>query len=119
MRIRKSRTSNAGDARTCPHCKATILKSAAVCPVCQHALKFEAARPTYRSSPVLCPLSVQGTLRHSGNGESLEYSVLLEIHDQSGNVLSRQVVGVGSVQHAEQRIFSLRVEVFPDRSPPV
>ena len=30
-----------GRTRTCPHCKATILESASVCPACHHHLRFD------------------------------------------------------------------------------
>ena len=36
------RTGTAGATRTCPHCKATILESSAVCPACRGHLKFDA-----------------------------------------------------------------------------
>lgn len=110
------RASSAGETRVCPHCKATILKSATSCPACRHVLKFEAVRNGSHVVPTRCPLSVQGTIRHSGNGEVLEYSVVFEVHDDTGKTISRQVVGVGAFRHAEQRTFSLRVEVAPERS---
>ena len=37
------RTGAVGRTRVCPHCKATILESAAVCPQCQHHLRFGVA----------------------------------------------------------------------------
>ncbi|MGH7772114.1 MAG: hypothetical protein ACREQA_07725 [Candidatus Binatia bacterium] len=107
----------AGETRICPHCKATILKSSISCPACNHVIKYEAVRAGHRPYPARCPLSVEGTIRHPGSGEVLEYSVLLEVHDETGKVISRQVVGVGAFRQAETRTFSLRVEVSPpDRS---
>jgi hypothetical protein len=101
----------AGEARTCPHCKGTILKSSASCPLCHHVLRFSsgAAAPGVRRTQ--CPLLVEGTIAHDGNGEALEYSIFMEVHDGSGKLVSRQVVGVGAVPRAEKRIFSLRVEL--------
>jgi len=32
-----------GKTRSCPHCKATILESALICPQCRHHLQFGAA----------------------------------------------------------------------------
>ncbi|MFQ5683508.1 MAG: hypothetical protein ACE5HC_09580 [Candidatus Binatia bacterium] len=109
-----ARTSAAGESRPCPHCKATILKSAASCPICHHLLKFEAVRKAAGPVPTHCPLSVEGTIRHPGKGAALEYSILLEVHDNTGKMISRQVVGVGAFRHAETRTFSLRVEVSSD-----
>jgi hypothetical protein len=108
-----ARTSAAGETRICPHCKATILKSALSCPACNHVLKFDAVGTGPRSLPTRCPLSIEGTIRHTGKGEVLEYSVLLEVHDETGKVISRQVVGVGAFRQAETRTFFLRVEVSP------
>ena len=34
-------TQGAGATRTCPHCRATILESAIVCPGCRHHLRFD------------------------------------------------------------------------------
>ena len=36
-------SSTVGRTRVCPHCKATILESAAVCPQCKHHLRFGVA----------------------------------------------------------------------------
>lgn len=43
----------------------------------------------------------------------MEYSIMMEVHDESGKLLSRQTVGVGALQPAEKRIFSLRVQMLP------
>ncbi len=100
-----------GKARTCPHCQATILESASICPACQHYLRFDphAARSGLSS---FTPLLVEGTIRHPASCGPWEYSVLLAIHDERGREIARQVVGVGALQPAEQRSFVLAVEVF-------
>ena len=36
--------------RVCPHCKATILASAAVCPSCRHHLRFDPAEAALRAA---------------------------------------------------------------------
>ena len=36
------RPGETGATRTCPHCKATLLESAAVCPACRGHLRFDA-----------------------------------------------------------------------------
>lgn len=101
----------AGESRTCPHCKGTILKSSASCPLCHHVLKFASGEAPPRLRRARCPLLVEGTIAHDANGEGLEYSIIMEVHDGSGKLVSRQVVGVGAVPRAEKRIFSLRVEL--------
>ena len=103
----------AGESRICPHCKATILKSSAACPICHHNLRFVSVGAEPRARPTACPLLVEGTLDHPGEGEPLEYSVLVEVRNESGKLLSRQIIGVGAVEQMEKRVFSLRVEVSP------
>ncbi len=102
-----------GESRTCPHCKAMILKSAAVCPLCRHNLRFVSLGAAPRLKPSACPLSVEGILTHPGDGEALEYSVVVEVRSESGRLLSRQIVGVGAIDQTERRVFLLRVEVSP------
>jgi hypothetical protein len=62
--------------------------------------------------PSSSPLRVEGTIRHPAEGPAWEYSVVLVIRDNNGVEVTRQVVGVGALQPAEQRSFSLSVEVF-------
>jgi hypothetical protein len=109
--MRATRASAAGESRACPHCKATILKSAGSCPICRHVLKFVSREADPRSHPIACPLFVEGTINHPGDGEAVEYSILMEVHDQTGKLISRQSLGVGALQRAEKRTFSLRVEL--------
>jgi hypothetical protein len=111
--MKAARALVAGESRVCPHCKATILKSSVSCPLCRHLLRFVAAGVESLSHPTTCPLSVEGTINHPGEGEPLEYSIMMEVHDETGKLLSRQTVGVGALQPAEKRIFSLRVEMLP------
>jgi hypothetical protein len=100
-----------GKTRSCPHCKATILESAAVCPGCQHHLRFDPAAASHRT-PARTPLRVEGTIRPTPEGGPCEYSVVLAIRNARGQEISRQVVGVGVIQPAEERTFALTVEVF-------
>ena len=106
-----------GQTRTCPHCKATILESAIVCPACDHHLRFgaEAQKRALRTST---PLRVEGTIRHPATAGASEYSVVLSIRDERGEELTRRVVGVGALQPSEQRTFSLAVEVFSSNPGP-
>lgn len=101
----------AGKTRVCPHCKATILESAATCPQCNHRLKFEAVGSP-RQLPALTPLKIEGTIRHPDRGQPWEYSVVLAVCNDQGQEISRQVVGVGALYPAETRTFRLSVEIF-------
>ena len=104
-----------GKSRTCPHCKATILDSATVCPGCNHHLRFDPASLAQRARSDIAPLRVEGTIRHPANGGPWEYSIVIAIRNGRGEEISRQVVGVGALLPAEQRTFSLSVEVFTPR----
>lgn len=103
----------AGESRSCPHCRATILKSAATCPLCRHNLRFVALGAEPRAQTTSCPLSVEGTLKNGGDEGVLEYFLLMEVRDEAGKVISRQSVGVGAIPRAQKRIFSLRIETTP------
>jgi len=100
-----------GKARVCPHCQATILERASICPACRHYLRFD-PHAAERGRSSFCPLRVEGTISHPAVGGPWEYSVLLAIHDERGKEIARQVVGVGALQSAEERTFVLAVEVF-------
>ncbi|MFQ5538984.1 MAG: hypothetical protein ACE5FB_01160 [Candidatus Binatia bacterium] len=105
------RSSLSGETRICPHCKDTILKSATVCPACHHYLQFDALRVDI--PPGICPLRIEGTIRHPDREKPCEYSVVLEVSDEDGEVISRRVMGVGTIRATEVRTFSVRVEVSP------
>ena len=62
------------------------------------------------SALTACPLLVEGTLQNPG-GDPLEYQVLMEVRDDSGKLLSREIIGVGALHPSERRVFSLRVEM--------
>jgi len=40
----------------------------------------------------------------------------MEVRDDAGKLVSRQVIGIGALHPAEKRIFSLRVEMTPATS---
>ena len=84
-----------GEAWNCPHCGERILRSALVCPACQRHLRFDAVAVARPPRAAVCPLSVDGTIRHPGNEAPWEYSVLIEIHDERSEMVARRVVGVG------------------------
>jgi hypothetical protein len=100
----------AGKTRSCPHCKATILESLAVCPGCQHHLRFDPA--AQRLVPAATPLMVEGTVRHPPGADTWEYTIVLAVKNERGEEITRQVVGVGALAPSEVRSFSLAVELF-------
>ncbi len=104
-----ARPGTAGATRTCPHCKATILDSASVCPACRGHLRFEPGMATRESSTAL---RVEGTIRQPASGGPSEYSVVLSIRNDRGEEVARQVVGVGALQPSDTRTFTLAVEMF-------
>jgi hypothetical protein len=104
-----------GKARLCPHCKATILQSATICPACDHSLRFDSQRKR-RAAPSFSPLHVEGTIRHPDAGEAWEYSVAITILDEQQREITRQIVSVGALNPEEQRTFRLAVEVFTPTS---
>jgi hypothetical protein len=101
---------NPGKTRSCPHCKATILESATVCPGCLHHLRFDPA--AQRMLPAATPLRVEGTIRHPPDGGTWEYSIVLAVRNERGEEITRQVVGVGALAPTDVRSFSLSVELF-------
>ncbi len=101
----------AGKTRTCPHCKATILDSAAICPACQHHLRFDSGAEE-RLRPDAVPLLVEGTIRHPQSAALAEYSVVVSIRNERGEEIARKVVGVGALRPSEVRTFTVSVELF-------
>lgn len=104
------RAGTPGATRTCPHCRETILESAAVCPACRHHLRFEAP-VAGASAAVVSPLRVEGSIRNPGDGGAWEYSMVLTIRNERGEEIARRLVGVGAMQPDEQRTFTLSVEM--------
>jgi hypothetical protein len=107
----RSSSGTVGRTRSCPHCKATILESANICPQCRHHLKHGAAAVAADATPRFQAFNVEGTLRHPEHGGDWEYSVVLQIRNERGEIMSRQVVGVGALRPTEARVFTLAVEV--------
>ncbi|OOG61574.1 hypothetical protein B0E46_16575 [Rhodanobacter sp. B04] len=102
----------AGATRTCPHCRETILESAAVCPACRHKLRF--SEPTGAiAAPASVPLRVEGSFRNPIDSGAWEYSMVLTIRNEHGEEVARKLVGVGAMQPDEQRTFTLSVEMNP------
>ena len=104
-----------GVTRNCPHCKSTVLASASVCPACQHHLRYNA--PNAPAAPTgYAALQIDGTVRHKRVDEPCEFCVVLSIANESGEQISRQVVGVGVLQPEEVRRFSVSVNLLPTRA---
>lgn len=113
------RIATTGRTRTCPHCKATILESASVCPACHHHLRFDPkAIAERRAQPAFSPLRVEGLFRHPAHGETWEYSVVVSIRNDRGEEVARKVVGVGALQPNEGRTVTLSIDVFTPSGKP-
>jgi hypothetical protein len=110
--VTAARAGTPGATRECPHCRETILESAAVCPACRHHLRFE-PRAEDLGDAALTPLRVEGSIRNPAEGGAWEYSMVLTIRNERGEDIARRVVGVGAIQAKEQRTFTLRVEMIP------
>jgi hypothetical protein len=104
-----ARPGSAGATRQCPHCRETILESAAVCPACRHYLRFDAVVESPQE-PAVIPLRIEGSIRHPADGEPWEYTVVVSIRDDHGKEIARKLVGVGALNPNEQRSFTLSVE---------
>lgn len=100
----------AGATRTCPHCRATILESATVCPGCKHHLRFD-----HNARPGGVPATktawqIEGTLDAQRMDQATEYSILVVVRNERNEEVARQVVNVGALTGAERRTFSLSIE---------
>ena len=101
-----------GKTRHCPHCKSKILDSAAVCPQCQHFIRADAINPGQQPSAVCQPLRVEGTVQPRSVNKPTEYSVILTVHNDRGEELSRRVMAVGAINPTEVQKFTVWVEVY-------
>ncbi len=67
--------------------------------------------------PTACPLWIEGTIHHPESAPSGEYSLLVEVHDDRGELLARRVVGVGGLKSGDTRTVTLRFEVQVSEKP--
>jgi hypothetical protein len=105
-----ARPGSAGATRQCPHCKATILDSAAVCPACRGHLRFDSAAAAEGAAAArFSPLQVEGTIQAPEAG-AYEYTMVVAIRNERGEEIERRVVGVGAMFPGESRSFSVSVE---------
>ena len=113
----QTRPGQPGATRQCPHCRETILESAAVCPACKHHLRYGAADAgEVAQHPAVVPLRIEGTIRHPPDGEPWEYTVVVTIKNDRGEEVARKLVGVGTLSPNEQRSFTLSVEAVSAKS---
>src|SRR5271170_6468537 len=112
-----ARHSTVGATRVCPHCKATVLQSANICPGCQHHLRFNTVNAEPQSQAISA-MRIEGSIHHAGHGEQCEYCVVVSISNQLGEKIARNVVGVGALQPGEKHQYSFSVELMPVRSTP-
>jgi hypothetical protein len=109
------RPGSPGATRECPHCRETVLESAAVCPACRHYLRFEAGADAPQA-PALTPLRIEGSIRHPADGEPWEYTVVVSIRNDRGVEIAHKLIGVGAMNPTEQRTFTLLVEAVPTKA---
>lgn len=106
------RAGMAGKTRTCPHCKATILESAPVCPACRHHLRFGAAAAGAEAAPGEVAFRVEGSVSHPPGLPPREYSVVVALRNARGEEVARKVVGVGALEPGETLSLDVSLEVF-------
>jgi hypothetical protein len=115
MSAAAARPGSAGASRTCPHCKATVLVSANVCPACRHHLRFNSG--TSEPEPErTSALSVEGTVAVPFAHGPSEYCVVVAITNSRGEKIARQVIGVGVLQPGEPHNYRFSVELTPVKS---
>ena len=103
-----------GATRICPHCRATVLQSASICPGCQHHLRFNAANSEL-DTKTISAMRIEGSIHHPVRGEQCEYCVVISITNERGEKVARQVVGVGALQPGERHKYSFSVDLMPVR----
>ena len=111
------RPGSPGATRACPHCREIILESAAVCPACRHYLRHDAIADAPRE-PALTPLRIEGSIRHPGDGEPWEYTIVVSVHNDRGEEIAHKLIGVGAMNPREQRNFTLSVEAVSTKVKP-
>lgn len=105
-----------GSTRVCPHCKATILESAIVCPGCRHHLRFGSEAAAQAAQGQQVAWQVEGSFDPPADGQGTEYSVVIAVRNEKGEEIARQVVNVGALSGGQRRTFTLSVETSPPRT---
>ena len=105
-----------GATRTCPHCRATILESATICPGCRHHLRFDKESKAGAAAATHSAWKVEGTLDAERTNAASEYTILVIVRNERNEEIARQIVNVGSLQGSERRTFELSIEVSDPKS---
>jgi Zn finger protein HypA/HybF involved in hydrogenase expression len=105
----------AGATRTCPHCRATILESAVVCPGCKHHLRFDKDARLGAAAATKTAWQIEGTLDAERMDAASEYCIVVVVRNERNEEVARQVVNVGALQGAERRTFTLAIETSEAR----
>jgi hypothetical protein len=111
-----ARPGTPGATRVCPHCKATVLESAAICPGCRHHLRFSGTGTPAEPASGYSALNVEGTIRHQRSADPCEYCIVVDVRNERGEPVARQVISVGLLQPGEARRLNLSVELIPAKS---
>jgi hypothetical protein len=106
---------HAGATRTCPHCRATILESAIVCPGCKHHLRFDKDARPGGAAATKTAWQVEGTLDAERMDGATEFTILIVVRNERNEEVARQIVNVGALQGVERRTFTLSVETSEAR----
>jgi len=106
----------AGATRTCPHCRATILESAVICPGCKHHLRFDKDAKPGGAAATHTAWQIEGTIDAERTDAASEYTILVTVRNERNEEIARQVINVGSLQGVERRTFSLSVEMSDPKS---
>jgi Zn finger protein HypA/HybF involved in hydrogenase expression len=101
----------AGATRTCPHCRATILESAVICPGCRHHLRFDKDARPGGATATHTAWQVEGTIDAQRTDAATEYSIVVTVRNERNEEVARQMVNVGALQGVERRTFTLSIEV--------
>jgi hypothetical protein len=111
-----ARQGHVGATRVCPHCKATVLQSANICPGCQHHLRFNTVGgPSAEQTTAVSAMRIEGSIHHPVRNEQCEYCVVIAISNERGEKIARHVVGVGALQPGEKHQYSFSVDLMPVR----
>ncbi len=111
-----ARPGQLGSTRVCPHCKATILETAIICPGCKHHLRFGSDAATVASQAQRLAWQVEGTLRPDSAEAGTQYTIVIAVRNEKNVEIARQVVNVGSLLGDQQRSFTLSIETSPPKT---
>jgi hypothetical protein len=111
-----ARSGTPGATRACPHCRAIVLESAAICPGCRHHLRFSGTGGPAETAPGYSALNVEGTIRHLRSADPCEYCVVVDVRNERGEAVARQVINVGLLQPGESRRLNLSVDLIPAKA---